>query len=105
VVLPCGLTYAEAPTCSEERKSRTDQPQHLRSVRVYASTGYTRVEGTRRASRSGLVSDLPREFPTVTIRNTCSPLHDVRRRTAMTKLRIVILVLGFGTARHKMVLE
>jgi hypothetical protein len=38
-------------------------------VRVHVSTGYNRVEGNRRASRDGLVSDLPPEIPHVTIRD------------------------------------
>jgi hypothetical protein len=42
----------------------------FRGVRVHVSTGYNRVEGNRRASRNGRVSDLPPELPTVTmIRN------------------------------------
>jgi hypothetical protein len=32
---------------------------NCRAVRVHVSTGYYRVEGNRRASRNGLVSDLP----------------------------------------------
>jgi hypothetical protein len=40
-------------------------------VRVHVSTGYNRVEGNRRVSRNGRVSDLPPEIPTVTIRNFC----------------------------------
>jgi hypothetical protein len=39
------------------------------AVRVASGTGYHRVEGNRRASRNGPVSDLPPEIPTVTIRN------------------------------------
>jgi hypothetical protein len=38
-------------------------------VRVAPGTGYNRVEGNRRASRNGRVSDPPPEIPTVTIRN------------------------------------
>jgi hypothetical protein len=38
-------------------------------VRVHVSTGYNRVEGNRRTSRNGRVSDPPPEIPTVTIRN------------------------------------
>jgi hypothetical protein len=40
-------------------------------VRVAPGTRYYRVEGNRRASRTGLVSDLPPEIPKVTIRNFC----------------------------------
>jgi hypothetical protein len=40
-----------------------------RGVRVHVSMGYNRVEGNRRASRNGLVSDLPPEIPIVATRN------------------------------------
>ena len=43
---------------------------HVRVVRVHVSTGYSRVEGNRRTSRNGRVSDLPPEIPHVTIRNS-----------------------------------
>jgi hypothetical protein len=42
---------------------------NCRGLRVHASTGNNRVEGNRRASRNGRVSDLPPDLPTVTIRN------------------------------------
>jgi hypothetical protein len=44
---------------------------NFRVVRVHVSTGYSRVEGNRRASRNGRVSVLPPEgeTPHVTIRN------------------------------------
>jgi hypothetical protein len=42
---------------------------NFRGVRVHVRTRYNRVEGNRRASRNGRVSDLPPEIPTVTIRN------------------------------------
>jgi hypothetical protein len=45
------------------------QIPNVRAVRVHVSTGYNRVEGNRRASRNGLVSDLPREVLNVTVRN------------------------------------
>jgi hypothetical protein len=38
-------------------------------VRVASGTGYHRLEGNRRASRNGRVSDLPPDTPKVTIRN------------------------------------
>jgi hypothetical protein len=38
-------------------------------VRVSPGTDYNRVEGNRRASRNGRVSDLPPEIPNVPIRN------------------------------------
>jgi hypothetical protein len=43
-------------------------------VGVALGTGYHRVEGNRRASRNGPVSDLPPESPHVTIRNFCIAL-------------------------------
>ena len=36
--------------------------------RVFASTGYNRVERDRRASRNGRVSDLPPEVKSLTLR-------------------------------------
>jgi hypothetical protein len=47
-------------------------------VRVVHGTGYRRVEGNRRASRNGPVSDLPPEIPNVTIRNFCISLYPRR---------------------------
>jgi hypothetical protein len=44
------------------------QVPNTRAVRIALGTGYDRVEGSRRASRNGLVSDLPPEIPIVTIR-------------------------------------
>jgi hypothetical protein len=38
---------------------RWTQIPNFRGVRVHVSTGYNRVEGTRRASRNDRVSDLP----------------------------------------------
>jgi hypothetical protein len=38
-------------------------------VRFALGSGYHRVEGNRRASRNGRVSDLPPETPDVTIRD------------------------------------
>ena len=38
-------------------------PQTFSALRTHVSTGYSRVEGNRRASRNGLVSDLPAEIP------------------------------------------
>jgi hypothetical protein len=76
-------------------------------VRVAPGTGYHRVEGNRRAWRNGPVSDLPPEIPTVTTRHLFIAVRrgGAGRRTAMQKLQIVILLLRFGTARQKMVLE
>jgi hypothetical protein len=45
------------------------QIPYFRVVRVALGMGYNRVEGTRRTSRNGLVSDLPPEIPNVAIRN------------------------------------
>ena len=47
------------------------QIPNFRGVRVASDTGYNRVEGNRRASRNGPVSDPPPETPDVTIRNFC----------------------------------
>jgi hypothetical protein len=50
-------------------------------VRLHVSTGYNRVEGNRRASRNGRVSDLPPELPNVTIRDffhRCTPWKSSR---------------------------
>jgi hypothetical protein len=47
------------------------QIPNFRGVRVASGTGYNRVEGNRRASRNGPVSDPPPETPDVTIRNFC----------------------------------
>jgi hypothetical protein len=41
---------------------------------VHASTGCNHVEGNRRASRNGIMSDLPPEIPNVTIRSFCPSL-------------------------------
>jgi hypothetical protein len=69
---------AQGTACSDERDAnrivrfgtgrqkmvleRGTNPK-LRGVRVALGTGYNRVEGNRRASRNGLVSDLPPEIP------------------------------------------
>jgi hypothetical protein len=50
---------------------RDGQIPNFRGVRVHVSTGYHRVEGNRRASRNGLVSDLPPEITNVSIGNFC----------------------------------
>jgi hypothetical protein len=47
-------------------------------VRVAPSTWYHRVEGNRRASRNGRVSDPRPEIPTVTIRNCRIVVHLMR---------------------------
>jgi hypothetical protein len=44
-------------------------------VRVALGTGYPRVEGNRRASRNGPVSDLPPAIPKVTVRNFSIAVH------------------------------
>jgi hypothetical protein len=54
-----------------ERSLNEGQIPNVRVVRVALGTGYHRVEGNRRASRNGRVSDLPPETATVTIRNFC----------------------------------
>jgi hypothetical protein len=57
------------------------QNPNFRGVRLHVSTGYNRVEGNRRASRNGRVSDLPPETPNVAIRDF---LIAVRGRPAAT---------------------
>jgi hypothetical protein len=80
-----------------DRSLNDGQIPHLHGVRVALGTGYPRVEGNRRASRNGLVSDLPPEIPTVTIRNLfrrCMHADGLqRRRTANRNL-------GFGMAEN-----
>jgi hypothetical protein len=80
-----------------DRSLNDGQIPHLHGVRVALGTGYHRVEGNRRASRNGLVSDLPPEIPTVTIRNLfrrCMHADGLqRRRTANRNL-------GFGMAEN-----
>jgi ABC-type protease/lipase transport system fused ATPase/permease subunit len=49
---------------------------NFRGVRVHVSTDYSRVEGTRRASRNGLVNDLSPEIPIVSIRNFCTQVGE-----------------------------
>jgi hypothetical protein len=46
------------------RKMALGQISNFRVGRVHVRTGYNPGEGIRRASRNGLVSDLPPEFPT-----------------------------------------
>jgi hypothetical protein len=63
---------------------------NVHGVRVHVGTGYNRVEGNRRASRNGRVSDLPPEIATVTIRNFCIcrvSLSDTRARTLSVRRR------------------
>jgi hypothetical protein len=43
---------------------RMDKAQTFRAARVHVRTGYSPVEGNRRASRNGLVSDHPPGIPT-----------------------------------------
>jgi hypothetical protein len=58
-----------------EKGSLNDgQIPNFRGVRVHVSTVYNRVEGNRRASRNGRVSDLPPEIPNVTIRKLFTSL-------------------------------
>jgi hypothetical protein len=54
----------------------------FRGVRVALGTGYNRVEGSRRASRNGLVSSHPK-IPNVTIRN----LPSLTRRKGINRSR------------------
>jgi hypothetical protein len=55
---------------TEKRSLNEGRIPNPNGVRVAPGTGYHRVEGNRRASRNGRVSDLPPETPNVTtIRN------------------------------------
>jgi hypothetical protein len=69
-----------------------DKTSNTRAVRVHVSTGYNRVEGNRRASRNGLVSDLPPEILSITIRCIAetrgSGSASERAGTATTRLRL-----------------
>ena len=64
------VSYSDATVANRnpgfgERKWSLDEGQiaNVRVVRAALGTGYDRVEGNRRASRNGLVSDLPPEIP------------------------------------------
>ena len=46
-----------------KRPLNDGQIPNVRGVRVHVSTGYNRVEGSRRASRTGLVSPSPTRTP------------------------------------------
>jgi hypothetical protein len=52
-----------------------EQSPNPNIVHLASGTGYHRVEGNRRASRNGPVSDLPPEIPKVTIRNSFPSLY------------------------------
>jgi hypothetical protein len=71
--------YAEHKT-TENGPRTVDKSQTFRGVRVHVSTGYNPVEGNRRASRNGRVSDLPPETP----HRHDSPLY--RRCTLCSRL-------------------
>jgi hypothetical protein len=51
------------------------QTPNFRGARVHVSTSYNRVEGNRRASRNGCVSDLPPEIPNVALRIVFASLY------------------------------
>jgi hypothetical protein len=55
--------------CPHQTDLNDGRIPNSRGVRVARGTGYNRVEGNRRASRNGRVSDLPPELPNVTIRH------------------------------------
>ena len=58
-----------------KRPLNDGQIPNFRVVRVHVIAGYNRVEGNRRASRTGLVSDLPPETPHVTDAQPFSSLY------------------------------
>jgi hypothetical protein len=64
---PRGIRHRDEHTAMKKVANRP----LFRVVRVAPGTEYRRVEGNRRASRNGLVSDLPPEIPNVTMRNFC----------------------------------
>jgi hypothetical protein len=65
---------------------RLTDPKLSRRATCMLRTGYNRVEGNRRASRNGLVSDLPPGIPTVTIRRL---LHRcIRCALPLSSLRV-----------------
>jgi hypothetical protein len=67
------VTYVRVGTGRQRMVlERWKNPTLSRRTCTYVSTGYNLDEGNRRASRNGLVSHLPPEIPTVTIRNFCA---------------------------------
>jgi hypothetical protein len=80
--LGLSTSYSDA-TCSCESYARVwrggqqkwssneGQIPNTRGVRVHVSTGYHRVEGNRRASRNGRVSDLPPETLRSVLTSSC----------------------------------
>jgi hypothetical protein len=62
-VVPCCGYDRWAPLTLGRQKMADGQIPNFRVVGVHVSTGYNRVEGTRRGSRNGLVSDLSRPQP------------------------------------------
>jgi hypothetical protein len=63
-----------------------DKSQTPNGVRVAPGTGYSRVEGNRRASRNGPVSELPPETPTVRF---ATLFHRCTRVATHTDKRVV----------------
>jgi hypothetical protein len=87
------LGSARGPWTMDKPRTRTSYVKAL-------GMGYHRVEGNRRASRDGPVSDLPPEIPTSRFATFASLSGRRASReglpTAIKQLRIVIL--GFGTS-------
>jgi hypothetical protein len=65
------------------------QIPNFRVVRVALCTGYSRVEGNRRASRNGRVSDLRPETPNFTIRNCFIAVSRCLDRVPVVGVRFV----------------
>jgi hypothetical protein len=73
------------------------QSPHFRGVCVHVSTGYNRVEGSQRASRNGLVSDLPPEIPPVTIRTFLHRCRALPGKYTFSYPPLLILLRGVST--------
>jgi hypothetical protein len=80
-----------------------DKSQTLAAYVYMFTTGCNRVEGNRRASRNGRVSDLPPEIPNVTIRicSSCTALASVERSEnaalcAQTRVRRLAATLSLS---------
>jgi hypothetical protein len=77
------------------------QIPNSRGVRVALGTGYDRVEGNRRASRNGRVSDLSPEIPHVTIRDFFIAVQRADR-SGGTRQRGRRVSEGQRTERHRL---
>jgi hypothetical protein len=99
-----GLTLGISARRDREWSSNDEQIPNF-VVRVHMSTGDNRVEGNRRTSRNGSVSDLPPETPHVAIRNLshrCTPcaldLHAEPRAHLAVEVAVPVVVDGAARA-------